>query len=80
MLLELIFTAQGEVSTRLFSVQDDAQGFMGNRETAQKGGRGAGNARENFEKTTGQKVVSEQNYLKLLEEAKEGNVLGEPKT
>lgn len=77
--LELIFTALGEESTRLFSVQDDAQGFMGNQEAAQKGGRGAGNARENFEKTTGQKVISEQNYLKLLEEAKGGNGLGELK-
>jgi hypothetical protein len=31
----------------------DAQGFNENHEAAQKGGKGAGNARKNFEKTTG---------------------------
>ena len=77
--LELIFTALGEESTRLFTVQDDAQGFMGSHDAAQKGGRGAGNALENFEKTTGQKVVSETNYLSLLEEKKKQNALGEAK-
>ncbi len=77
--LELIFTALGEESTRLFSVQDEAQGFVENHEAAQKGGRGAGNARENFEKTTGQQVVSDTNYLTLLAEKKEQKALDESK-
>ena len=77
--LELIFTALGEESTRLFSVQDDTQGFLGNHEAAQKGGSGAGNAREHFEKTTGQKVVSETNYLNLVAEKNEENRLEESK-
>ena len=77
--LELIFTALGEESTRLFSVQDDAQGFLGNHEAAQKGGSGAGNAREHFEKTTGQNVVSETNYLNLVAEKNEENRLEESK-
>ncbi len=66
--LELIFTALGEESTRLFSIETDAQGFSENHEAAQKGGKGAGNARKNFEKTTGQKVLSASNYLKQIEE------------
>ena len=73
--LELIFTALGEESTRLFSVETDAQGFNENHEAAQKGGRGAGNARKNFEKTTGQKVLLATNYLKQIEETTVKNQL-----
>ena len=37
-------------------------------ETALKGGKAAGDARRNFEKSS-QKVVSSQNFLKQIEEA-----------
>ena len=66
--LELIFSMLGEESTRLFAVEGDAQGFDENRETALKGGKAAGDARRNFEKS-GQKVVSSENFLKQIEEA-----------
>ncbi len=77
--LELIFTALGEESTRLFSIETDAQGFNENHEAAQKGGRGAGNARKNFEKTTGQKVLSESNYLKQIAEKTNNTQIAESK-
>ena len=64
--LELIFTMLGEESTRLFAVQDDAKGFNENHESALKGGKAAGDARNNFEKS-GQKVVSSDNFLKQIE-------------
>ena len=59
----------------IFSVETDAQGFNENHEAAQKGGKGAGNARKNFEKTTGQKVLSVNNYLKQIEETTVKNQL-----
>ena len=63
--LELIFTALGEEATRQFAIKEDAQGFNENHEVAQKGGNATGNARRNFEKETGLKVVSEANFLGL---------------
>jgi DNA-damage-inducible protein D len=72
--LELIFSMLGEESTRLFAIEGDAQGFHENFETAQKGGKAAGDARRNFEKS-GQKVVSNTNFLKQIEEAEKENTL-----
>lgn len=66
--LELIFTMLGEESTRLFAVQDDAKGFNENHESAVKGGKAAGDARKNFEKS-GQKVLSNDNFLKQIQDA-----------
>jgi DNA-damage-inducible protein D len=63
--LELIFTALSEETTRLFVVNDDAQGFNENHEAAQKGGHAMGKARQNYEKETGFKVVSPDNFLGL---------------
>ena len=68
--LELIFTMLGEEQTRQESIKDDAQGFEENREAAIKGGTAAGDAREAFEKRTGDKVVSNQNFKQQVEEAK----------
>ena len=70
--LELIFSMLGEESTRLFALEGDSQGFDENRETALKGGKAAGDARRNFEKS-GQKVVSSQNFLKQIEDAEQKN-------
>ena len=63
--LELIFTALGEEMTRLIVVESNAKGFIENVGAAQKGGNLAGDVRRNFEKRTGLKVVSRENYLGL---------------
>ena len=63
--LELIFTALSEETTRQFVVRDDAQGFNDNHDAAQRGGTAMGKARQNYEKETGLKVVSKENYLGL---------------
>lgn len=64
--LELIFTMLGEESTRQYAVEEDAQGFIDNHESAQKGGKAAGNALKNYEETTGKTIVSETNFLKQI--------------
>ena len=64
--LELIFTMLGEESTRQIAVEDDAQGFNENKDTALKGGHAAGTARKSYEKTRNVKVVSSDNFLNLL--------------
>ena len=63
--LELIFTALSEETTRQFTVRDDAQGFNDNHDAAERGGTAMGKARQNYEKETGLKVVSKDNYLGL---------------
>jgi DNA-damage-inducible protein D len=65
---ELIFSALSEETTRQIAIRDDTQGYLDNHGAAEKGGTFAGNARRNFEKETGFKVVSEQNFLKNGEE------------
>jgi DNA-damage-inducible protein D len=69
--LELIFTMLGEESTRQYAVEDDAQGFNENHESAQKGGKAAGSALKNYEATTGKKIVSDSNFLKQIKENNE---------
>ena len=66
--LELIFTMLGEEATRQFSVQDDAKGFYENHETAQKGGKVAGEARKNAE-AKGLKVISKENFLNRTQQS-----------
>jgi len=61
--LELIFSMLGEAATTEIARKQDAQGFSENRTAARKGGRIAGGAREKLEQETGEKVVSEDNYL-----------------
>jgi DNA-damage-inducible protein D len=63
--LELIFTALSEETTRIFARKADAQGFQQNQVAAQKGGKAAGEARERIEESTGEAVVSPDNYLNL---------------
>ncbi len=65
--LELIFTMLGEEATRQIAVDRDAKGFPENHDAAQLGGKSAGSARKNFEKTSGKKVISEQNFKHLKE-------------
>jgi DNA-damage-inducible protein D len=63
--IELIFTALSEEATRQVAIRDDAQGFNENYDAAQTGGNVAGVARQNYEKMTGLKVVSSDNFLGL---------------
>ena len=65
--LELIFTMLGEEATRQIAVDRDAKGFPENHGAAQLGGKSAGSARKNFEKTSGKKVISDQNFKHLKE-------------
>lgn len=67
--LELIFTMLGEESTRQIAIEDEAIGFHENHESAQKGGRATGRARETYEQTRGVKVVSAENFLSQINEA-----------
>ena len=66
--LELVFSMLGEEITRSIAIEEDAKGFPENHEVAQKGGRLAGEARENVERQTNVKVVSKKNFLKELKE------------
>lgn len=61
--LELIFSMLGEAATTEITKTQDAQGFDENRSAANKGGKIAGDARENLEIESGRKVVSADNYL-----------------
>jgi DNA-damage-inducible protein D len=68
--LELIFTMLGEEQTKQEAVKDDAQGFEQNRGAAIKGGLAAGDALTAFEKRTGDKVVTDQNFKQQIADAK----------
>ncbi len=61
--LELIFTMLGEASTTAIVRTDDAQGLKENRSAAKRGGAVAGHARAQLEIETGNKVVTNKNYL-----------------
>lgn len=61
--LELIFTMLGEASTTEIARTEDAQGFLRNKNIAKRGGGVAGRARKQLEIETGQKVVTDKNYL-----------------
>ncbi len=68
--LELIFSMLGEAATTEITKAHDTQGFDENRDAAYKGGKIAGDAREQLEKKSGRKVVSEENYLDMPEKKK----------
>lgn len=61
--LELIFSMLGEASTTAIVKTQNPKGFQENKKAAKQGGAVAGNARKELESKTGQKVVSNQNYL-----------------
>lgn len=61
--LELIFSMLGEASTTAIVKTQNPIGFTENQQVAKQGGAVAGNARKELESKTGQKVVSEKNYL-----------------
>ena len=68
--LELIFTMLGEGLTNKLAIQEDVQGFNDNSRVAKKGGKAAGDALIAAEKDTGVKVITTDNFLKQIEEAK----------
>ena len=61
--LELIFSMLGEASTTEITRNTDAQGFLENKVVAKKGGAIAGDARKALELESGQKIVTDKNYL-----------------
>ena len=61
----------GEASTTEITRSKNAQGFDENKDAAQKGGKIAGNARVELEKETGQKAISQENYLNQIEQQEE---------
>ena len=61
--LKLIFSMLGEASTTAIVKTQNPKGFVENQKAAKQGGAVAGNARKELESKTGQKVVSNQNYL-----------------
>ncbi len=68
--LELIFTMLGEKVTTEIAKTEDVQGFPENKDAAQRGGKVAGNARQDTEKELGRSVVSKENYLDMPEKIK----------
>ena len=60
---ELIFTALAELSTRQIAESENATGLEENKSSAQKGGKIAREAREKLELQTGQKIVTDGNFL-----------------
>ena len=73
--LELIFTMLGETSTTNAAEKKDAIGFEANKKAAKEGGAAAGDALKAYEKRTGTKVVSNQNFKSQIKEAKKKNKL-----
>ena len=61
--LELIFNMLGEASTTKIARNKDALGFDENKDAAKEGGTVAGVARKELEKRSGEKVVTQENYL-----------------
>ena len=57
------------VSTEI-TRKEDAQGFMGNKDAAVRGGQVAGNARKETEKELGRPVTSKENYISAPEKKK----------
>ena len=68
--LELIFSQLSEAATTEIARNDDAQGFLENKDAAQRGGQIAGDARRNLEAQTGRRVSTKDNYKNLTESKK----------
>jgi len=61
--LELIFSMLGEASTTAIVRTQNPTGFEQNKQAARQGGKIAGDARKALELKTGERIVSEKNYL-----------------
>ncbi|MFA5001289.1 MAG: Bro-N domain-containing protein [Candidatus Paceibacterota bacterium] len=60
---ELIFTALAELSTTQIAQVEKAVGYNQNAQSAKRGGRIAGDARQALEERIGKKIVSGENFL-----------------
>ena len=78
--LELIFSMLGEAATAEIARKQDTQGFPENRVAARKGGKIAGDAREKLEIETGEKVVTQENYLELSQKEVKKRLKGKKET
>lgn len=63
--LELLFMELSEAATTEIARNDDAQGMAENADAARRGGKIAGDARENLERQTGRSVSTSDNYKHL---------------
>jgi hypothetical protein len=68
---ELIFTALAELSTRQIAESENATGMEENKQSAQKGGKIAKEAKEKLELQTGKKVVTGDNFLPSNKKSKQ---------
>tara|TARA_Y100000310_G_C20702141_1_gene830902 strand:- start:6430 stop:7284 length:855 start_codon:yes stop_codon:yes gene_type:complete len=68
--LELIFNMLGERMTTELSQEEKPDTFSQNKDVAKRGGKVAGNAREDAEKELGRSVITRQNYLSNQEKEK----------
>ena len=68
--LELIFTMLGERMTTEISHEEKPNTFNKNKNVAKRGGKVAGNARQNAEKELGRSVISDENYLEKKKKKK----------
>ena len=68
---ELIFTALAELSTRQIAESVNATGMEENKKSAKRGGKIAKEAKEKLELETGQKVVSDSNFLPTQRKSKQ---------
>lgn len=68
---ELLFTALAELSTRQVAENNNAIGMKENSKAAQIGGNIAKRAKDDFEERTGNKVITNDNYLPPKNKTKE---------
>ena len=69
--LELIFTMLAETTTKNKTIEKDAQGFDESKKAAIEGGTATNKALEAYEKETGSKEVSSDNFKDQIQAAKE---------
>ena len=62
--MELIFTMLGEAATTRIAKAKNSRGFPENKRVSREGGAVAGNARQELEQKSGQKVSTRRNYLR----------------
>lgn len=68
---ELIFTALAELSTRQIAESENSTGMVENAKSAKRGGKIAREAKEKLELETGQKVVTDSNFLPKQKKTKQ---------
>lgn len=67
----LIFTALAELSTRQIAESENATGMEENKKSAKRVSKIAKDAKEKLEFETGQKVISDSNFLQTQRKAKQ---------